>query len=458
MPEAYRALTRWEFAAGVNACLNSIERLLQEGVTVTSADLDRLKRLATEFQTELTALGARVENLETRTAFLEDHQFSTTTKLQGEVIFALTNAWTDRQAVDSNFPDLSPSRQEALLDRPVGNQTTFSDRVRLSLNTSFTGEDRLRIRLQASSVPNLARATGSDMARLSFDAGSLYDNNNIALDDLYYVTRFGKAQIWIGTLGLDLDDVFSVVNPLLESSATGSLSRFNRRNPLVYRGPEGAGIGVKYSLFPSLDVTALYVADADRAGNPTPSNGLFNGNYSAGVQFNLKPTKSLEFAVTYLHAYFGRGSVNLSGNTGSPITRDPFQGTAAATRDSIGVQAYWRMSDRFNLGGWVGYGTADAKGIDSSAELWTWQANFSVLDIGKEGAILTLAGGQLPRAGNVEGFTSDLNTSYLVEAQYSYPITNNILLTPGVYAIFDPNHYSPNPAIWVGVLRTTFRF
>lgn len=29
-----RALTRWEFAAGLNACLNTIERVIQEGVGV----------------------------------------------------------------------------------------------------------------------------------------------------------------------------------------------------------------------------------------------------------------------------------------------------------------------------------------------------------------------------------------------------------------------------------------
>ena len=84
-----RALSRWEFAAGLNACLNTMERLLQENVAVLRTDLDKLKRLTEEFSQELAALGVRVDNLEQRTAFLEDHVFSTTTKLEGEVVLGL---------------------------------------------------------------------------------------------------------------------------------------------------------------------------------------------------------------------------------------------------------------------------------------------------------------------------------------------------------------------------------
>ncbi|MFM7579720.1 MAG: iron uptake porin, partial [Microcystaceae cyanobacterium] len=76
-----RALTRWEFAAGLNACQNTLERLLKENVAVLQEDLDKLKRLVQDFQAELAQLGVRVDNLEARVSYLEDHQFSTTTKL-----------------------------------------------------------------------------------------------------------------------------------------------------------------------------------------------------------------------------------------------------------------------------------------------------------------------------------------------------------------------------------------
>ena len=65
-----RALSRWEFAAGLNACMNVMERLLQENVAVVREDIDKLKTLAQQFEQELAQLGARVDNLETRTAYL----------------------------------------------------------------------------------------------------------------------------------------------------------------------------------------------------------------------------------------------------------------------------------------------------------------------------------------------------------------------------------------------------
>ena len=98
-----RALSRYEFAAGLNACLRQIEALISRqpqpptggGTTTTGgvspSDLQALQRLTEEFRTELATLGTRVDNLEGRTAFIEQRQFSTTTKLVGEAIFALTD-------------------------------------------------------------------------------------------------------------------------------------------------------------------------------------------------------------------------------------------------------------------------------------------------------------------------------------------------------------------------------
>ncbi|MGB5631436.1 MAG: iron uptake porin, partial [Waterburya sp.] len=90
-----QALSRYEFAAGLNSCLNQIERLIASQVTVIQEDIDKLNRLAQEFEAELAVLGGRVDELEARTAFLEDHQFSITTKLKGEVIFALSDTFGD---------------------------------------------------------------------------------------------------------------------------------------------------------------------------------------------------------------------------------------------------------------------------------------------------------------------------------------------------------------------------
>ena len=70
-----RAMSRYEFAAGLNACLQQVERLIASSTAdfVTRGDLETLQRLVQEFQTELTTLGTRVDALDGRVAFLEDH-------------------------------------------------------------------------------------------------------------------------------------------------------------------------------------------------------------------------------------------------------------------------------------------------------------------------------------------------------------------------------------------------
>ncbi|MEH2063124.1 MAG: iron uptake porin [Nostoc sp.] len=255
-----QALTRYEFAAALDTCLQQVEKLTDS----ETANLDRkenletLSRLNQEFKAELATIGARIGKLEKKTDFLEKHQFSTTTELKGEVIFA--PVFTDK------------------------GEATLSDRVRINFETSFTGTDLLKVRLQANNVPNLSGVTGTDMSRLSFDAGS---NNNITLNELYYRWNHGeKLQFWIGTVGLDIDDIFSTGNRYLNSSGKGTLTRFNRYNPSTHRGPEGAGLGIKYQLGEKADLIALYLTDPNQASNP--NQGFFNSNFSTGLQLNYK--------------------------------------------------------------------------------------------------------------------------------------------------------------------------
>ncbi len=129
-----RALTRYEFAAGLNACLDRVNELIATATAdvVTRQDLATLQRLQEEFSAELATLRGRVDSLEARTAELEANQFSTTTKLKGEAIFAL-NGVTGEQQPDGNTD--------------VEDNITFSNRVRLSLESSFTGKDKLQVRL-----------------------------------------------------------------------------------------------------------------------------------------------------------------------------------------------------------------------------------------------------------------------------------------------------------------------
>jgi len=439
-----RALSRWEFAAGLNACMNVMERLIQENMAVLREDMDKLRRLMQEFEAELAALGARIDNLETRTAFLEDHQFSTTTKLNGEVIMAPANAFGSEMANAAQSP--------------LESQFAFGYRARLNFDTSFMGKDRLRVRLQSGNMPNFSRVTGTDMSRLGFDTNT---DNSVVVDELQYRFPIGKQFTgWVGARALNLDHIFPVLNPYLASGSTGSLSRFGRRNPLVYRGAEGAGVGARYQPNKKLHVAALYLADGGTVSNPAGGNGLFDGSFSTGAQVGFTPFDNLQLAATYLHSYQTAERVNLTGSTGSPISNRPF-GRVPTSADRFGLSTTWRITPGINVAGWAGYANATAEGgkrRGDNAELWTWNANVSFIDVLKEGGVLSFGGGMPPRARGVDGGPSDPGTSYIVETQYQYPLNKNITLTPGFYVVLNPNNNNDNSAIWVGTVRTTFRF
>merc|ERR1712196_860 len=73
-----RAMTRYEAAALLNACLDRITEIT-----------DELRRSIKEFERELAIIRGRVDGLEARVGELESSQFSTTTKLKGRTSWFL---------------------------------------------------------------------------------------------------------------------------------------------------------------------------------------------------------------------------------------------------------------------------------------------------------------------------------------------------------------------------------
>ncbi|ELR98592.1 iron uptake porin [Gloeocapsa sp. PCC 73106] len=441
--------TRYEFAAGLNACLQQMERLIAASEAVLREDIERLQLLMQEFEAELAALGARVDNLEGRVAFLEDHQFSTTTKLRGEVIMALGNAFGDNKA-NEGFGE--GFRDEAT-GESVDDNTFFAYRARLEFDTSFNGRDSLLTRLQAANIPNLAEATGTDAADLSFAADS---EGDVVIDLLHYQTPIGdNFRLHIIPSGGSFDDIADAKSPFFNDDGTGSISRFASRNPVVYR-TGNAAIGLNWQIAEQFSVDMAYLAGSG-ANRPENNGGIFNGEYLAIGQFNWDPTETIGVAVTYGYGYQRPDEVNLSASTSSAQARNPFE-DAGAQAHRFGLQATWRIAERFNIAGWAGGVLAEAQSgqfqDEGSAFIWNAAINFSVLDLLREGSNLGFAFGVPPTT----GYRTPDSTTYFLEALYQYPLTENISITPGAYLIINPNENDGNDTIVVGTIRTTFRF
>ena len=442
-----RALSRNEFAAGLNACMQQMERLIAASEAVLREDIAKLQRLMKEFEAELAALGARVDNLESRVAFLEDHQFSTTTKLKGEVIIALVGG------TGNDIDDVQDG----------GSQITLNNRVRLNFDTSFTGKDKLRVRFNAGNGPNLdVNGILTETARVNFRQNT---DNDLGIDKIYYKTKVGKKASVIVGADFQQSDIFKVYSPFTKSSGNGTLSRALRYNPFIFRQAAGAGAGFKYKFNKNFDIAASYIGNEGSASDPSDNNGLFNGTYSAGVQLGIHPTDNFDIGLSYL-----RNFSNGDGN--SPL--DPTGGLSDAegdslfgqdfTSDNVGVQFGWRATERFNLSGWFGYSSVNSTRTSGDADLINWSVNASILDLGKEGAVGTIAIGQAPYITSSSGVTNegqagiDPDPNFVIEGQYKYPLTDNISITPGGFVVFNPNNEGDRSTVFVGVLRTVFKF
>ncbi len=444
-----QALSRYEFAAGLNSCLNQIERLVASSEAVVREDIDTISRLTQEFEAELATLSGRVDDIESRTAFLEDNQFSTTTKLQGEVAFTLAQAFGD----------------------DVDSQVVFTDRVRLQLVSSFTGKDKLFTRLTAGNIGNTFQdETGTREGRFAFDGLS---GNNITIDRLHYVFPVADTGIKVTAMaGLAAHHFYSdVFNDGLNAGggADAALGAFSERNPLYRQGiaASSAGIGLGYDIGDKITLNAGYIAP--NGSDPSDGNGLFNGSYSAMGQIAIKPIESLRFGVNYIRT-FDTQAGGLFANTGTNLGNlnglDGISGIALAgdssISNSIGGQFQWDVTSGISLRGWFGYTDVEVDG-EGDGEILNYAGVLAFPDLGKEGNLGAIIVGAEPYltgfdldGGGEADFEDDI--PFRVEAFYKYRVNENVSITPGVIWLSSPNQDNDNSDIFIGALRTTFKF
>ncbi|MEB3337522.1 MAG: iron uptake porin [Leptolyngbyaceae bacterium] len=435
-----RALTRYEFAAGLNAALDRVNELIAAGTTdlVTKEDLATLQKLQEEFSAELATLRGRVDALEARTATLESQQFSTTTKLQGEVIFGISDVFSGDNEV---------------------NNAVFHNRVRLNLNSSFFGRDRLTMRLQSGNVarfaapgPNGTFSANSNEARLGYEF-----NNSGAFElgrMLYTLPLSRNLRVTLAANDVGYDDIIDTVNPL-DSSGNGAISRFGQRNP-IYRTGGGAGAAVQVGLSDNIKLDLGYLGG--EASNPTAGNGLFNGDYAALAQVTFTPSSALKVALTYVNSFNDSG---IGWGLGSSNTTT----SVAVSGNSYGIEANYRLSPGVQIGGWGGYTSIQRlTAAGGTRDVWNFAVTLAFPDLGKKGSLGGIVFGMQPRVTGSNGWalaggaTTDRDTGFHVEGFYRYRLSDNIAVTPGIIWLTAPNHDARNSGIVVGTIRTTFSF
>ncbi len=454
-----RAMTRYEFAAGLNACLDRVNELIASATAdlVTQEDLSVLQRLQEEFQAELATLRGRVDALEARTSELEANQFSTTTKLKGVAWMDLgTTFGGESGVVGANGGD------------DAEGEVTFSTRIRLALNTSFTGKDLLRTRLQAGgTTPYALRFEGGAVPAL-FEAyprdGS---GNDVLLNELWYKFPIGKAKVFVGTRGLEPD----VIAPTSANLSQGyTFSDFYKFNPVSYKRPfgTGAGAGFNYDVTDNLNIAAAYLANSfddgrgaagDDAGRAGDDNGLTGASNVAFTQLTFTPGDRLTLAGTYTHNYSPDGAFVTGVDRGTLNARRPFgNGVDSATKaNNFGLNASYKLSKKLNVSGWAGWSAVEQIEGNDDADIFTWAVLFGFPDLFRQGNFGTLAFGATPYVTSSDGADDD-DVPYMLQAAYGFKVNSNITIKPQFLYLMNPNGSDDNDDAMVGSVLTVFKF
>ncbi|BBC25247.1 S-layer protein [Pseudanabaena sp. ABRG5-3] len=470
-----QATSRYEFAAGLNACLDKINEIISTGLAdkVSKDDLATLQKLQEEFAAELATLRGRVDALEAKTAKLESQQFSTTTKLFGQAIFGLQGRFNNSPSV---FGVKTPD---------TGTNLTFGGNVQLSLLTEFTPRSVL---LTGISIGNISTAaTGNSgfnntFTRLGYESLTGETGNTVVISDLTYRALVAdNFAVIAGPVGVSPVSVFRGPDRY-QSAGQGAISLFAQRNPILNLGSTTGGVGFDWQIAKRTSLQGVYSAGTPQTA--TGNGGLFGGNYTLGAQFLFAPVEPVDVALYYLRSYTNNSTVPqygrlLTGVGDDIVAINALGGPLPVNTDAFGSTVNWRITPKLNLGGWVGFTTSTVSGLTGSVQTFNWMSYLTFPDLFKDGNLGGIYVGQLPRitgsdlsnnsnvpdylnnpvaltSGSASGSQTAATTH--VELFYRHRLSNNISITPGLIFLFNTGNRVGSDTVTIGVLRTTFTF
>jgi hypothetical protein len=410
-----KAMTRFEAAALLNACLDRV-----------TENTDELQRLANEFRNELTVIQGKVASLETKVGQLEATQFSTTTKLRGEANFVLGGVPGAKLTNGTN----------------VGN-TAFNYDLRLNLDTSFTGKDLLRTRLRSGNFSS--QPFGSSASLFKLDKAETLANQ-VTLDRLYYQTP-GLAKgvtLTAGPLVRNTEMAWiptAYRSEVLDFFAVGGA-------PGVYNKATGAGFGAQYAGKNGIVAGLNYVAQ----NGADSSTGVFNEAGALNVLAQLG-YRAPQFGAAFGYRYGTAGTRvrtfnGVAGNSGLLASNQTSNGYA--------LNAYWQPKTSGiipSVSGAYGWNTVSGPATPNAAtNNQTWFAGLQWSDVFAKGNGAGVAYGQ---PGNASGLSEK---AQMLEIFYKYRVSDNISVTPALLYVTNNQAFQNASDNWGGVIQTKFTF
>ena len=439
-----RAMTRYEYAAALNMALDRINELIEVGLSTQMSREDLLvwQRLQDEFAGELAFLRGRIDSLEVRTAQLEANQFSTTTTLNGWILFAATEGgFTGDRLID-------PTGALITNDDP---QATVVARATFDLDTSFSGTDLLKMRIEGGTGGVNDNAAGV----LEPNFGSIIDysikpptDGEFVLGRMYYSflpLKDLRVDIGPGIVATDYVDTNTYANICFFDFSTLALI-----NNYILFPVFGFGGGAVIRWNPGdgpFTLRTLYLAP----GANDPGEGTIGFGLAAFTEL-LYPGEEGELG---LFGDFDQSMVELEfAPSTNFVLRLQYSGGELFDKrfDVFGANLELTLGQKLGIFGRYGYGSYDET-VYGDIKPNYWMAGFSLRDLFRSGDFASIAAVQ-PFIANELGNATQTNW----EALYNFPFNDHIRLTPTVQVITNSSNQDDNDTIVTGTLRMVFSF
>ncbi|WP_114993390.1 iron uptake porin [Synechococcus sp. UW179A] len=492
-----RAMTRFEAAALLNACLDRVTEVT-----------DELKRLMKEFEKELAIVKGRVDGLEARVGELEATQFSTTTKLKGKVDFVMGGVsyggeghelTVPSRVIDTTTTDDGEVENVYYKDKGkyLGQDAfTFNYRATLNLNTSFTGKDLLYTRLRAGNFNNNAFSGKGYTGNITQLAVAKSTGDAVKVDKLWYQFPLGADfQVY---LGAKIENYYmlgapaTVYREILKDFKLGGYYG-------VYGASTSPGAGIVWKpnsqndpYDPKFTVAVNYVAKNGYKGNPKDGGGIgtdtSKGKFLAQIGYG-----GPQWNINAGYAYIQRGmTVGYGTPLGATTTvkggDDESASRGFSDANAFALRAWWQPAEASWVPsitlGWdytsfshdsdvtaikVNGTTFDGSAVKRKQASQGWTVGLNWKDAFMKGNLLGFAIGQPQFETERENSTPD-DGNYAMELYYQFQVTDNIAVTPAIFYVSRPFGELTGSGPFTGgedaeqfntfgyLVKTTFRF
>ena len=382
------------------------------------------KTFVNEVKDGLAKINSRVDGLEARQNNYEAGGFSDTTTLDGKAVFSIG-------ALDSLESESNEGGGGTLTD-----STLFQYMYVMNLNSSFTGDDNLYVRIKSGN--GVKNAAFSEKEYGTYLSSSNQNGDVLKVDKIWYSAPLGdNITVYVGP---KIENYYmhgttpSIYKPVLKQFTLGG-------NASAYGASTSPGAGVVWSNDSGLAISTNFTT---KSGNST---GLLTDQGATSWATQIGYTQP-QFSVSAIlnQKYNDWEDSYFSTANGKQRTYNDKDST------NIGLRAWWRPSETGSAipSISVGYDTSEtAASTNSNTDMYfvglQWQDMFSADDR------IGLAFGQPQKR---EDETTD---PFAWEAYYQFQVNDSVSITPAIFGGSDRNG-TAGADITGGVIETTFKF